>query len=148
MNHTVKELKTLCKKNKIKGYSKLNKAELVKIYKKNKISKGGNDIDKTEIFNIVKSKTPKRKDLIQIIYNMKIKIQNTRAQSIEDLRTIILKKLNSCHEFDEDKSNCKKTNIRKGLRKYKCEFVVHSKKPSQCIKKGNVLKYKGYKISE
>lgn len=41
MNYTVKELKKICKKNKIKKYSKLNMGDLIKMCKKNKILKGG-----------------------------------------------------------------------------------------------------------
>jgi len=45
-NNTVEELKKMCKKNNISGYSKLNKKELIKLLKKNiksdkKIQNGG-----------------------------------------------------------------------------------------------------------
>jgi hypothetical protein len=90
-NNTIKELKKICKKNKIKGYSKLNKADLIK-----KI-KGGNK--------------------------------------------------KSCHNYDANPEECNKTIIKKSpLNKYSCQFIIHNKKLSQCIKKKNLSKYKDYKI--
>ena len=40
-NNTIEELKKICKQNNISGYSKLNKKELIKLLKKNKIQQGG-----------------------------------------------------------------------------------------------------------
>ncbi len=47
---TVTELKKIAKKEKIKGYSKLNKAELIKLLKKYKNKKGGDGVEDRELF--------------------------------------------------------------------------------------------------
>ena len=91
-NYSVIELKKICKKNKIKGYTKLNKADLIK-----KI-KGGN-------------------------------------------------KMKTCHIHDGKVKECNNTKIKKRpLTKYDCQFIVHKKKLSQCIRKGNLSRYKDYQI--
>lgn len=54
----------------------------------------------------------------------------------------------TCHKYDDSIDECLNITIKKPnrLRKYKCDFIIHNKKLSQCIKKGNLKKYKGYEL--
>ena len=50
----------------------------------------------------------------------------------------------SCHNYDDDINKCLNVRIKKNMKKYNCEFIIHDKKPSLCIKEGNLKKYKKY----
>ena len=141
---TVKQLKAECKRKGIKGYSKLKKVELEK---KCLNQVGSGKMTTAEIYNRINNKRTKRKYLIQIADNLNISLFNSRDLTKKDLIGSIIKKLPSCHLYDNEKKLCNKSRVRKGLLKYDCQFIVDNKKPSKCIKKGNLSKYKGYKVS-
>jgi len=50
----------------------------------------------------------------------------------------------SCHDHNDDINKCMNIRINKNMKKYNCDFIIHDKKPSLCIKQGHLKKYKNY----
>jgi len=93
---TVQELKNICKKNNIKGYSYLNKEDLIKIIKKNlKKMKGGNDGNKVNYRRVNDDIILDRKTLLQILgYSSEYIFHSKNNAALKELTSIDLSNMN------------------------------------------------------